>query len=65
MPTEILGKIIRTNKIIPIPPNHWVKDRQNISIEWCSREGKLVNTDAPVFVIPDTDSKKELKIILF
>ena len=32
-----------------------------------SKDGKLMghNTDAPVVVIPDTDSKKELIIILF
>ena len=59
IPTEILGNIIKTNRIIPIPPSHCDKERQNIIIECWSIFGKTLNTEAPVVVMPDTDSKKE------
>ena len=46
--------------MIPIPPNHCDKDLQKIR-KVCSLElGKTEKTDAPVVVIPETDSKIEL-----
>ena len=50
--------------MIPIPPNHCDKDLQKIR-KVCSLElGKTEKTDAPVVVIPETDSKIELTIML-
>ncbi len=44
--------------IIPIPPTHWIKQRQNRSaFEWDSISIIIV---APVVVKPDMDSKRAL-----
>ena len=41
--------------MIPIPPNHWVKERQK-STPW-GRDSMSEKTVAPVVVKPDIDSK--------
>ena len=51
--------------MIPIPPSHWVNDLQAMRSLCCSTtSGNGVSTEAPVVVIPDTASKKELVKIL-
>ena len=54
-PTPSKGRIATANTNIPMPPNQWVKLRQNrIPCGKCSISVRIV---APVVLKPDIDSK--------
>ena len=55
-PTPRKGSTATTRTMIPIPPSHWLKSRQN----WIPRgnESGSGKMEAPVVVNPDIDSKK-------
>lgn len=54
-PTPIFGRIAIANTTIPIPPIHWLNERQNkIPFGSDSTSLKIL---APVVVRPETDSK--------
>lgn len=57
-PIPRAGRILMAKTRIPMPPNHWQKERQN-KIPF-GRISTSVTMEAPVVVNPDTASKKAL-----
>src|SRR6056297_768413 len=55
-PTPRNGRMARERTIMPMPPSHWIRLRQNKRLG--AAPSMLVITDEPVVVNPDTDSKK-------
>ena len=53
-PLPTAGSTATTNTMTPIPPSHWVIDRQNSTPSEAASIGR--RTVAPVVVNPDTDS---------
>ena len=54
-PTPRIGRMARERTMMPIPPSHWVRERQRRTLSPIT--SRSVITVEPVVVKPDMDSK--------
>ena len=55
-PTASRGRIAMPSTMMPMPPSHWVSERQSSSA--AGSASTFCSTEAPVVVNPDADSNR-------